>query len=166
MTEPLLIRPACLNDVDGIVAFNAAMALETENRRLNPVRLRQGVLALLAIPARGLYFVAELPNADSRRLVGQIMITFEWSDWRNGVFWWIQSVYVEPTQRRQGVFRTMYDHILAKAHADGDVCGVRLYVEQGNHLAQIVYQRVGLTPSVYTVFEQDFVLPSRTSHHS
>ncbi len=166
MTESLVIRQAGLNDVDGIVAFNAAMALETENRRLELVRLRQGVLALLATPARGFYIVAELPDPNSHQLVGQIMITFEWSDWRNGVFWWIQSVYVEPTQRRQGVFRAMHRHIMRNAQADAQVCGVRLYVEQGNHQAQTVYQRVGLAPSAYTVFEQDFVLPGRASHHT
>lgn len=165
MIEPLLIRPARGSDVDSIVAFNAAMAMETEHRRLDLLRLRQGVLALLEKPERGFYIVAEAPGMKSPQLIGQLMITFEWSDWRNGVFWWIQSVYVEPTQRRRGVFRSMYHHIMAKAHADGQVCGVRLYVEQDNDQAQTVYQRMGLAPSAYAVFERDFVLPSRTSPH-
>ena len=159
MTESLLIRPATVNDVDTIVAFNAAMALETEHRRLDTLRLRQGVLALLTTPAHGVYFVAELQTATRHWLVGQLMITFEWSDWRNGVFWWIQSVYVEPTHRRKGIFRRLQQHIVAKAKADSRGCGIRLYVEQPNHHAQLVYQRVGIAPSRYTVFEQDFVLP-------
>lgn len=158
MTGALLIRPANINDVDGIVAFNAAMALETENRRLDPIRLRQGVLALLTTPAHGFYFVAELPEASSLRLVGQLMITFEWSDWRNGLFWWIQSVYVEPSHRHKGVFRALHTHVAEKARTDPQVCGIRLYVEQNNHHAQMVYQRVGMVRSPYEVFEQDFVL--------
>jgi GNAT superfamily N-acetyltransferase len=87
------------------------------------------------------------------------MVTFEWSDWRNGVFWWVQSVYVEPASRRQGVYRTLHAAIVEKATANPHVCGIRLYVERNNHEAQTVYQRVGLAPSGYTVYEQDFVLP-------
>lgn len=162
MTESLRIRPANVNDVEGIVAFNAAMAWETENHRLDPSRLRQGVLALLTTPAHGLYFVAERQEANSSKLVGQLMITFEWSDWRNGVFWWIQSVYVHPTHRRKGIFRALQQHIVDKAKADPQVCGIRLYVEQTNHHAQMVYQRVGIARSRYTVFEQDFVLSGHT----
>jgi ribosomal protein S18 acetylase RimI-like enzyme len=86
------------------------------------------------------------------------MITYEWSDWRNGVFWWIQSVYVDPAWRRQGVFRRMHDAIVGQAKADPRVCGIRLYVEQDNRTAQTVYQRVGLSPSAYAVYEKDFVL--------
>ena len=158
MTGSLLIRPANANDADTIVAFNAAMALETEDRRLDTSRLRQGVLALLTTPTYGLYFVAELQEGARQRLVGQLMITFEWSDWRNGVFWWIQSVYVEPTHRRKGIFRALQQYIVNNAQADSRVCGIRLYVEQNNHHAQTVYQRVGIARSRYTVFEQDFVL--------
>jgi len=91
------------------------------------------------------------------------MITFEWSDWRNAVFWWVQSVYVAPAWRRQGIYRTMHDHIVAQAKADSQVCGIRLYVEQENRVAQTVYQRVGLAPSAYAVYEQDFVLARRIS---
>jgi GNAT superfamily N-acetyltransferase len=109
-------------------------------------------------PGYGFYIVAELPEDTRYKPVGQLMITYEWSDWRNGAFWWIQSVYVEPDRRGLGVFRAMHDYILAKAKADPRVCGIRLYVERENRRAQTVYQRVGFSPSAYIVFEQDFVL--------
>ncbi len=156
--ESIQIRPATKHDVDTIVEFNRAMALETENRRLDLSTLRQGIRAFLENSSYGSYIVAELPEDTSRKPVGQLMITYEWSDWRNGVFWWIQSVYVAPERRGKGVFRALYDHILAKAKTDPKVCGLRLYVERENRSAQTVYQRVGLVPSVYTVYEQDFML--------
>ena len=152
------IRSATRDDADAIIEFNRAMAIETEHRRLDLHRLREGVLALLAKPDYGFYLVAEVPDEGHHRVVGQLMITYEWSDWRNGVFWWIQSVYVVPDRRGQGLFRAMYEHILVKSKANAQVCGIRLYVERENHRAQTVYQRVGLNQSVYTVFEQDFVL--------
>ena len=158
MIESLLIRPATLKDVNQIVAFNAAMALETEHRRLDLIRLRQGVVAVVTTPAHGLYLVAELPGTDRPSLVGQLMVTFEWSDWRNGVFWWIQSVYVDPPHRGKGVFRALHTHLAEKAQTDPQVCGIRLYVEENNHHAQTVYHRVGLARSRYRVFEHDFVL--------
>jgi GNAT superfamily N-acetyltransferase len=139
------------------------MALETEGRQLDRARLREGTLSLLATPERGFFMVAEISEAGHRRLIGQLMITFEWSDWRNGVFWWVQSVYVAPAWRRHGVYRTMHDHIIAKAKAEPQVCGIRLYVEQENRTARIVYERVGLAPSAYRVYEQDFVLARHAS---
>lgn len=157
-SESIQIRPATKNDADTIVEFNRAMAFETENRRLDLPTLRQGIQAVLESPRYGLYIVAELLENKSRTPIGQLMMTYEWSDWRNGVFWWIQSVYVAPERRGRGVFRAMYEHILAKAKTDPKVCGIRLYVERENRSAQTVYQRVGLAPSVYTVFEQDFIL--------
>jgi GNAT superfamily N-acetyltransferase len=157
-SESIQIRPATSDDADTIVEFNRAMALETENRRLDLPTLRQGIRAFLESSEYGFYIIAELPEAKSHKPVGQLMMTYEWSDWRNGVFWWIQSLYVVPDRRGLGVFRAMYDHILAKARTDPKVCGIRLYVERENHSAQTVYQRVGLVPSVYTVYEQDFVL--------
>ena len=152
------IRPATVDDVATIVGFNAAMALETEQRRLDLDRLREGTLALLTHHQYGFYIVAETSVEAGRTAVGQLMITFEWSDWRNGVFWWVQSVYVTPEWRRRGVYRTMHEHIAAQAKEDPRVCGIRLYVEQQNHRAQTVYRRVGLIPAVYTVYEQDFIL--------
>lgn len=91
------------------------------------------------------------------------MITYEWSDWRNALFWWIQSVYVEQAWRRQGVFRSMHAKVIERAKADPGVCGVRLYVESENRIAQEVYRKVGLKPSSYAVFENDFVLGHQQS---
>lgn len=156
--ELFSVRPATVDDVPTIVDFNAAMALETEQRRLDLDRLREGALALLAHPQYGFYIVAETPVGAIRTAVGQLMITFEWSDWRNGVFWWVQSVYVRPEWRHRGVYRAMHEHIAARAKRDPQVCGIRLYVEHQNHQAQTVYRRVGLSPSAYTVYEQDFIL--------
>jgi GNAT superfamily N-acetyltransferase len=157
----IFVRPANQGDIDALIAFSLAMAWETEGRRLNEERLRQGTLAVLADPERGFYIVADIRDGDRPRPVGQLLITFEWSDWRNGVFWWVQSVYVAPVCRRQGVYRAMHDYIIARAKADTKICGVRLYVEQNNRVAQSVYRRVGLAPSGYAVYEQDFVLASR-----
>lgn len=137
------------------------MALETEGRHLDRERLRQGTRAVFDLPARGFYIVAELPAPAGPKVVGQLLITFEWSDWRNATFWWIQSVYVDPAWRRQGVYRAMHRYILGQAHARPDVCGLRLYVEGENKGAQAAYERVGLAPSSYEVFEHDFVLIKR-----
>lgn len=162
LPDRILVRSACWNDLEALVAFSAAMALETEGRRLDLARLREGTRSLLAAPDQGFFMVAELPEPGCPHLIGQLMITFEWSDWRNGVFWWVQSVYVDPAWRRRGVFRTMHQHVLDKAKADTRVCGIRLYVERDNRAAQAVYQRVGLAPSAYAVYEQDFVLVPET----
>jgi ribosomal protein S18 acetylase RimI-like enzyme len=147
-----------VEDAGAIASFSAALALETEHRALDAERLRQGTLSLLESPKHGFYMVAEVVGLGPPQLVGQLMITYEWSDWRNAVFWWIQSVYVAPAWRRQGVFRRMHDTVMATAKADPKVCGVRLYVEKENRIAQIVYKRVGMSPSAYAVYEQDFVL--------
>jgi GNAT superfamily N-acetyltransferase len=153
----LIIRPATPADVDVLVRFSAAMARETEGRRLDAKRLREGTQAVLNSPARGFYVVAEVTDR-SPRVVGQLLVTFEWSDWRNAAFWWIQSVYVDPAWRRRGVYRTMHRAILEQAKSRGDVCGVRLYVERENKTAKTVYGKVGLETSSYHVFENDFVL--------
>lgn len=158
ISEEIVIRSAHQGDVNTIVQFNAAMALETEQRRLDSARLREGTQTFLGSSHYGFYILAEWHDGNSRKPIGQLMITYEWSDWRNGVFWWIQSVYVVPDRRGVGVFRAMYDHILVTARSAPRVCGIRLYVARDNLRAQTVYQRVGLTPSVYLVFERDFVL--------
>ena len=164
LPEHILIRPAGYADVESLIGFSAAMAQETEGLHLDRERLRKGTLAILDAPERGFFTVAEILDGGHHRIVGQLMVTFEWSDWRNGFFWWVQSVYVDPAWRRQGVYRTMYATLFAKAKADPQICGIRLYVEQNNHAAQTVYQRVGLVPSGHRVFEQDFVLPKRLDH--
>lgn len=151
---PLTIRSAKLADKDVIAGYNVAMAGETEAIRLDLDRVRRGVEAVLADPAKGFYTVAE---ADGR-VIGQAMVTFEWSDWRNGVFWWLQSVYVDPAHRGRGVFRSIYEHLLERARADGGVCGIRLYVERENEPAQAAYRRLGMEATVYQMFEVDFVL--------
>ncbi|MDP3092848.1 MAG: GNAT family N-acetyltransferase [Nitrospira sp.] len=150
------IRQGRLEDLERLVAFSQAMALETEGRQLDADRLQRGTRALLNSTVHGFFMVAEQPQ--TRRVVGQLMITYEWSDWRNATFWWIQSVYVDPSWRRQRVFRTMHAKVIERARADPGVCGVRLYVESENSVAQDVYRRVGLKPSSYSVFETDFVL--------
>lgn len=160
-TSRIHVRQGRPQDADLLVGFSAALARETESRQLDLVRLRKGIRALLADSDRGFFVVAEHHGSGARNPVGQLMITFEWSDWRNGMFWWVQSVYVDPAWRRQGVYRTMHHHIVAKAKADPTVCGIRLYVEQHNQTAQNVYQHVGLAPSGYWVYEQDFVLGTR-----
>ncbi len=147
------IRSAGLADLDTIVEFNARLARESEGVDLDLQRLRGGVEALLRDEGRGFYLVAE---ADGRA-IGQLGATYEWSDWRNGVFWWLQSVYVLPQFRRQGVLRALYDRVLQRA-ADHGVCGVRLYVEKGNVSAQEAYRRLGLAPAVFHMYEVDFVL--------
>jgi len=156
--DHLNVRLARPEDAATIVSFSAAMALETEGRRLDLDRLYDGTIALLESPDRGFFMVAELEQADDRQLLGQLMITYEWSDWRNGAFWWIQSVYVDPAWRRQSIFRRMHETVMAAAKTSPNVCGVRLYVEESNGPAQAVYRKVGLTPSSYAIFETDFVL--------
>ena len=146
------IRPATERDIEVITANNAALAMETEHRRLSPDIVRAGVSAALADPAKGRYFVAELAG----QVVGQIMHTYEWSDWRNGCFWWIQSVYVVPSARGQGVFRRLFDHLRTLARAEPGVCGLRLYVERDNSRAQKTYRQSGLMDPGYFVMEDDF----------
>ena len=157
----LNIRLANLGDAARIESFSAAMALETEGRRLDLDRLHDGTIAVLNSPDRGFFMVAELKEAENRRLLGQLMITYEWSDWRNGAFWWIQSVYVDPDWRRKGVYRRLHDTVVAIGKADKKTCGIRLYVARDNRTAQTVYRRVGLAPSMYDVYEDDFVLRPR-----
>jgi ribosomal protein S18 acetylase RimI-like enzyme len=149
----LKIRPARLEDAARIAEFNIRLAQETEDKSLDLQRVRPGVEALLVQGERGRYFVAELGGA----IVGQLMITYEWSDWRNGVFWWIQSVYVVPEARRTGIFAALYAHIKALAGAEQDVCGIRLYVENQNQRAQQTYEKVGMSKTSYQIMEVDFI---------
>jgi ribosomal protein S18 acetylase RimI-like enzyme len=144
-----LVRDARPADLDLLTAFNAALAEETEGRRLDGARLRAGVAAVLQDPSRGQYRVAELDG----RVVGTLLLTLEWSDWRNGWFWWIQSVYVLPQARRRGVYSALHADVLARAAAAGDVVGVRLYVEHENTGAQRTYERLGMQRSRYVFYE-------------
>ena len=148
------VRRATARDLDALVEFNAAMALETEKKILDMDRLRAGVDAVLERDGRGFYYLAEL----SGRAVGQLLITTEWSDWRNGEFWWIQSVYVHADYRRRGVYRTLHNHVLAEARLRPDVCGLRLYVDRDNQRAQSVYASLEMRQARYDLWEIDFVL--------
>lgn len=148
----LIVRPALLTDADVICNFNSRLAQETENKQLDPAVLKAGVAAMLNDPRKGRYFVAE---ADGQ-IVGQLGYTLEWSDWRNGNFWWIQSVYVAAFARRHGVFRKLYEHLLQEARTHDDVIGVRLYVEHDNLVAQATYEKLGMTMTGYHVMEIEF----------
>lgn len=143
------LRLATPADAGVLIEFNAAMALETEGKELLPEVIGAGVRSLLANPMAGFYVLAE---AD--RVIGSLMITNEWSDWRNGAFWWIQSVYVRPEFRRQGVYRTLYRHVQEMAAKDPAVCGFRLYVERENSRAQATYSALGMNQTHYLVFEE------------
>jgi GNAT superfamily N-acetyltransferase len=132
-----------------LAEFQLAMAAETESLDLDPPTVLAGTQAVFADPARGQYYVAE----SGGQIVGSLLITFEWSDWRNGVIWWIQSVYVLPEHRRRGVYAGLYRHLCQLAAAAPDVRGIRLYVDQRNHRAQAVYERLGMNGEHYRVFE-------------
>lgn len=162
-TPMVRIRPAKRDDANALVALSLAMARETEGRRLDETRLRKGIHAVLSDPRLGSFIIAEAGERSRRRIVGQLMLTYEWSDWRNGIFLWVQSVYVDPAWRRQGIYRALYRHVLEQARRDPVNCGIRLYVARGNRTARTVYRRVGLSPTPYIVYEQDFVLESLTN---
>lgn len=149
----LLIRSAIASDSDRIVDFNLRLADESEGKALDRPTLESGVAALLEDPGKGRYFLAESESGD---LIGQMMITYEWSDWRNGLFWWLQSVYVKPEFRKQGVFSSLFQHVSKLARADSAVCGIRLYVENENAPAQATYHARGFERANYEVMELVF----------
>lgn len=149
---PVIVRPAQARDLDFIVEGNQRLARETEEKHLDLTKLRPGVESLLAAPEKGKYFIAELDG----QAAGQIMFTTEWSDWRNGFFWWIQSVYVIQTARRCGVFTALFRHIEQLARNDVTVCGLRLYVDHDNQAAQRTYRRLGLSSTQYSLMELEF----------
>ena len=143
------IRLATPADAAVLIEFNGAMALETEGKNLLPDVIGAGVRGLLDNPVAGFYVLAE-----TERVIAALMITKEWSDWRNGSFWWIQSVYVRPEARRQGVYRRLYRHVQEMAAKDPQVCGFRLYVERENNAAQSYYAALGMKETRYLVFEE------------
>lgn len=146
----ITIRKATSADAKTLALFNRAMALETEHKRLIHELVIKGVQRLIAEPALGFYLVAESEG----QAVGSAMVTTEWSDWRNGRFWWLQSVYVEPAFRLHGVFRALYARIKELAAGEPDVCGFRLYVEKDNAGAQATYGRLGMAQTEYRVMEE------------
>ena len=147
----ITVRPATPADLDTLVAGNIAMALEAEHKRLDLATVQHGVKAVFDEPGRGRYFVAEIGG----KVVGQAMYTYEWSDWRNGNFWWLQSVYVAPVARRTGVFREIYGFLERLAKDTPGVCGLRLYVDLDNAKAQQTYARCGMVNAGYLVMETD-----------
>ncbi len=147
---PLSIRRAGPADADLIVDFNRRLAEESEGKTLDRASLTAGVAQALADPQKGIYFLA----SEAGRVVGQMMITTEWSDWRNGWFWWIQSVYVIAKARRRGVFRSLFEYVSQAARQDPSVIGLRLYVDRGNHSAQETYRRMGMKETEYFVLEK------------
>ena len=151
------VRPAESGDLAVLVDANAAMALETEGRRLQRDVLRRGVARLLEDPSRGRYFLAV---DEDGAVLGSLMLTHEWSDWRDAWFLWIQSVYVDPAARGRGVYRLLHEHVEAVARAEG-AAGLRLYVDAHNTTARTVYERVGMHRAPYEMFEIDFVLERR-----
>jgi ribosomal protein S18 acetylase RimI-like enzyme len=146
----MIFRFAAQDDAAVLAEFNAAMALETEGKELLPEVIGTGVRSLLGRPGSGFYVVAE----DTGQVVGSLLVTKEWSDWRNGDFWWIQSVYVRPAWRRQGVYKRLYRHVQELAAKDPAVCGFRLYVERENKQAQRTYRALGMKETRYLVFEE------------
>jgi GNAT superfamily N-acetyltransferase len=146
----LFIRPATPTDAVVVAEFNSRLALESEHLHLEPAVLAAGVAVALADPERARYFVAETGG----EVVGQLMLTREWSDWRNGWIWWVQSVYVRADARRQGVFRALFEYVEQLVDQDPTVLGLRLYVEQENTVAQETYLRVGMAKAGYLVLEK------------
>lgn len=147
------IREARPDDAPRIVAFQQAMALETEGKTLDESLVIPGVAEVFASAHKGFYIVAEIDGT----VVGSLLITYEWSDWRNATFLWIQSVFVDADHRRQGVYTAMHNHVLALAESDDGLCGVRLYVERTNTRAQQTYKSLGMDHSHYDMYEIDFL---------
>ena len=143
------LRMATVRDIDNITLFNTEMAFETESIYLDQADLRHGIAAVLSDSNLGFYLISELEGV----MIGQILITKEWSDWRNGWFWWIQSVFVEPNHRRMGVYSAMYKKIVDMADREGNVCGLRLYVDRDNLSAKQVYSHLGMSQSHYDLYE-------------
>jgi len=146
---PLNIRDAHANDRLRLADWAVAMAWETEQKKLDPDTVRHGIGAVFDQPGRGRYFIAERKG----EAAGTLMLTYEWSDWRNGDWWWIQSVYVAPEHRRQGVYAALYAHVKALAQATPQVCGLRLYVEHHNANAQRTYEALGMLDAGYRMYE-------------
>jgi GNAT superfamily N-acetyltransferase len=147
------IRIAKAADAASLVQFNQAMAIETEGKRLDDAVLTRGVNKVFLDANKGFYVAAEEDGA----IVGGLMVTYEWSDWRDAWFWWIQSVYIKPEARGKGLYRQMYEFVKDQARQKGDVCGFRLYVETENKNAQGVYDKVGMSASHYLMYEEEML---------
>jgi len=146
------VRAASLDDVPHLVAAGLGLASETEGIALDADRLERGVRAVFTDPQKGFYVVAEVAG----QVAGSLLVTFEWSDWRDAWYWWIQSVYVKKPFRRRGIYTAMYRHLEAQARRRPDVWGLRLYVDRDNRAAQAAYQRLGMDRSRYEMYGADF----------
>ncbi len=149
MGNEIVIRLAKNSDAADLIEFNQAMALETEGKTLEHEKITNGVSAVFIDDKKGFYVVAE----NDGKIVGGLMITFEWSDWRNAWFWWIQSVYILPDFRGRSIYRLLYEFVKSEANKE-KVCGIRLYVEQDNINAQKVYEKLGMDKSHYLMYEE------------
>ena len=149
----MLIRKGRLDDFEGIAEFNIQMAEETEGKILDGNIVREGVEAFLKNELKGFYLLAE-DDENDRMLAGQLMVTFEWSDWRNKDFWWIQSVYVDRKYRKRRVFSRLFDTVCRMALSQKNVAGLRLYVEKHNNSAKRVYESMGMKKTSYEVYEK------------
>ncbi len=146
------IRLGTKEDIPFIVEFNKAMAIETEEKDLNSLTLTKGVTGLFNNSNNGFYLIAEKNNMPC----GQLMITKEWSDWRNGTFWWIQSVYIHPDHRKEGIYKMLHNEVRRLANLEENICGIRLYVDQENKNAKKVYNAMGMVETDYQLFEEDW----------
>jgi ribosomal protein S18 acetylase RimI-like enzyme len=144
-----IIREAGELDITTIVQYNYNLAKETEELELNQDRLYKGVQRIIEDPSKGIYFLYE----EEDKVLGQLMITKEWSDWRNGEFWWIQSVYVHKDYRKKGIFKALYQHVERIVHENKELCGLRLYVEKENTTAQDTYHSLGMEETYYKLYE-------------
>lgn len=152
MSSTIEVTPARTAHVAALVEFNLAMARESEDKGLDKAVLTRGVRNLLDRPDEGFYLVAECDST----LAGSLMVTYEWSDWRDGRFWWIQSVYVRPEFRRKGVYRALHERVRTLAEKDSDACGIRLYVERENTGAMATYRKLGMSETSYRLYEEEF----------
>ena len=154
MSDDIRIRRGTISDISRIAEFQQALAQESEGKTLDDDLLLKGIQKIFQDEDRGFYLMAESGD----QVVGSLMITYEWSDWRNANFWWIQSVYVDSQWRRQGVYRALHDHVYDITQSRDDICGIRLYVERNNTVAQQTYNSLGMSQSHYHLYEIDFVL--------
>ena len=149
-------REATRADIKYIAEFQQAMALETESRTLDAATLKQGISAVFDAPHKGCYIVADVhaDEGSAAQVAGSLLITYEWSDWNNATYYWIQSVYVDVAWRGKGVYRALYEHVLSVATKRSDSCGIRLYVERTNTIAQQAYNSLGMHKSPYDLYEK------------
>lgn len=152
MKDALKIRKAELRDAETVARFNTLMAMETENLELDPKIALPGAKAIIKDPHKGFYLVGEIKGD----IVGQLMVTYEWSDWRNKFFLWIESVYIRKEFRRRGIYAALYHYLTDLAKHKGNVAGLRLYVEVNNESAKAVYEQLGMVKLPYDMYEAEF----------